>query len=68
LLLILYATKKAAKELPSVAFSCLWLCVKVRKAFRFRRGVGDLDLLTLFVRIKCIFGLENKRNKPLQTH
>jgi hypothetical protein len=32
---------KAAKELPLVAFSSLWLCASAHKAFRFRRGVGD---------------------------
>ena len=30
---------QAAKELPSVAFSSLWLCASAHKAFRFRRGV-----------------------------
>jgi hypothetical protein len=32
---------KAAKELPLVAFSSLWLCASAHKAFRFRRGVGE---------------------------
>jgi hypothetical protein len=30
---------EAAKELPLVAFSSLWLCASIQKAFRFRRGV-----------------------------
>jgi len=41
---------KIRKELLSVAFSNLWLSVSVRKAFRFRRGVGRWGLIKVYVR------------------
>jgi hypothetical protein len=36
--------KSIANELTPVAVSACWLCLALREAFRFRRGVGILGM------------------------